>query len=310
MAKYSQIIPASQKILSDPAYKGQPLTLRQLYYRLVAANIIKNKRSSYNSLSRIMVKARELGEIDDTKIIDNARQVHVYNQPVGVQPLGAVGFVNTLKPEEYHNHAIDLWKELESSYCYDYWRDQDEFIECWVEKDALAGVVMAMAHQYRVTVCPSRGYASYTYLKRQAVDGRFADVKKDIVILDFRDHDPSGIQMTSDVQTRFTRYGMDKNIVVDRIALTYEQVQKHKLVPNPTKRLEGDPSKFADPRAAFYVHRYGDRCWELDALPPDVLQALIKKAIEEHINKSAWKRSVDLETKYKKELKKLFEDDF
>jgi hypothetical protein len=59
--KYNEIVPKVNAILKQYEY---PLTLRQVYYRLVAAGAIKNTRSNYTSLSSILVKARERGEVD------------------------------------------------------------------------------------------------------------------------------------------------------------------------------------------------------------------------------------------------------
>jgi hypothetical protein len=59
--KYNEIVPKVNAILKQYEY---PLTLRQVYYRLVAAGDIENMRSNYTSLSSILVKARERGEVD------------------------------------------------------------------------------------------------------------------------------------------------------------------------------------------------------------------------------------------------------
>lgn len=180
---YLSIVESTNKILSEYSY---PLTLRQIYYRLVANGMIPNRRSAYNSLSKWLVKARERGDIDDTKIEDRARSVIT----------GVEGYDS---PDEFVDAAENWLHGFGSEYHANLWSNQAVYVEVWVEKDALSRVIARAAEPFRVTVCPSRGYASYTYLKRMAVDDRYATVDKPIVILDFRDHDPSGIQMTEDL---------------------------------------------------------------------------------------------------------------
>jgi hypothetical protein len=130
------------------------------------------------------------------------------------------------------------------------------------------------------------------------VDGRLSTVDKPIVLLDFRDHDPSVLQMTEDLRTRFGKYAKDQELEVKRIALTIDQVKKHSLIPNPTKR--------ADSRSANYVAEYGDQCWELDAIPPDELQRLVASSIEQYIDPTPWNAGLEQEKKDKSALKERF----
>lgn len=279
---YATIVEATKKILSEYSF---PLTLRQIYYRLVANGMIPNKRSAYNSLSKWLVKAREDAAIDDTRIEDRSRSV--------------IAHVNAYEsPDDFVSAAKDWFHNLGSEYYADLWETQAFHVEVWVEKDALSQVIARVAGPFRVTVCPSRGYSSYSYIKRVAVDERLSAVDKPIVLLDFRDHDPSGLQMTEDLQTRFDRYADDLEIEVKRIALTIDQVKKHSLIPNPTKRV--------DSRSAKYVAQYGDQCWELDAIPPDELQKLVTSAIKQHIDPSRWNAALEREQKDQAALKKRF----
>jgi len=283
MVKYEAVVAMTNRILGEYDF---PLTLRQIYYRLVAANILPNRRTAYNQLSKVLVKAREKNEVDDTRIEDRARQVLERKE----------GYDS---PESFVEAIRRYIKAMGSMYARDPWEDQDVFVEVWVEKDALARVVLNAAEPYRVTVCPSRGYSSYTYIKRMAIDDRLSSVGKPIVILDFRDHDPSGLQMTEDLANRFNKYGSNLEIEVRRIALTIDQVKEYSLLPNPTKK--------ADPRSPEYIAAYGDECWELDAIEPDELQRIVKESIEECIDDDRWKETLAVETTERQELEKRFE---
>jgi hypothetical protein len=247
---------------------------------MVADYKLPNKRSSYNGLSRQLVKARELGDVDDTRIEDRSRSV------LG----GDSGFSS---PGQYLQAKIQAFSG--NYYTRRMWADQPNYVEVWVEKDALSRVVSGACEGFRVVVAPSRGYSSYTYLKREAVDTRFYEyADRPIIILDFRDHDPSGIQMTQDLQTRLSKYASESDIIVKRIALTWDQVQRYHLDPNPVKN--------ADTRSAAYVEKYGSSCWELDALPPEVLSEMVRKAVSQEIDEDIWHETFDRSKKEKEEL--------
>lgn len=62
--KYAELVGAVKRIISGYSI---PLTLRQIYYRLVVAGLIANTRSDYNQLSSQLVTARENGDIDDSR---------------------------------------------------------------------------------------------------------------------------------------------------------------------------------------------------------------------------------------------------
>ena len=101
-----------------------PLTLRQIYYRLVASSLIPNKRSAYNQLSNALVKARENNEVDDTCIENQARQVLKRKA--------------AYDPERYVEAMENWFKSAGERYNVDLWAAQPVFVEVWVEKDALS----------------------------------------------------------------------------------------------------------------------------------------------------------------------------
>jgi hypothetical protein len=174
-------------------------------------------------------------------------------------------------PSEFKEAAQRWLHQLGEQYLRDVWLDQHHFVEVWVEKDALTQVIASVIQApLRVTTAPSRGYSSYTYLKREAVEGRFANIDKPITILDFRDHDPSGINMTDDLETRLkNKYGVEKDITIRRVALNMEQIDHYGL-----KEL-GQEVKPKDSRSKDYIARFGDKGWELDTIEPSELQRIV-----------------------------------
>jgi len=289
--KYSQIVPLVNKILSQYTMK---LTLRQIYYRLVALHNYPNKRSSYNQLSSQLVTAREKGEVDERRIEDRTRRF-LLDTTDFISRYSGYGYGGYEKLKDFEDFIRETFLDYWEKYQRDLWQDQEEFVVIWIEKDALSRVVARSGDKYRVITAPSRGYASYTYI-RQAISLLPKD--KQIIILHFSDHDSSGLDMTRDLETRFYRYSR-KNIKVQRVALTYDQVQKYGLDPNPTKTT--------DTRAANYIDQYGMECWELDAIEPNELQRIVTEAIEQHVNLEQWEKSVKQEADDKRKLEETFD---
>jgi hypothetical protein len=198
----------------------------------------------------------------------------------------------------------------------------------WVEKQALAGVLEPVAREYRVTLMVNKGYSSQSAMFESAqrirhgmmttgdpavidderaaeigVHGRapgyvdYNDVQADRegCVLYLGDHDPSGEDMVRDVQERLVMLGVDGNMFgVTKVALTMEQIQKYKPPPNP--------AKLTDSRAAEYVAKHGTSSWEVDALPPDVLVALIRSALDSQVSKSTKQSVLEREAHERKAL--------
>lgn len=181
------------------------------------------------------------------------------------------------------------------------WTSQPEFVLVWIEKDALSRVVSNIADRYNVKTAPSRGYASYTYIKDAIA---MLPEDKPATILHFADHDPSGFDMTRDLQSRFEKYSeledLDLDITVERIALTFDQVQRYSLAPNPTKE--------ADPRFPQYLGEFGNQCWELDAIDPDELQELVLTAITDYIDAEIWNHIMSDQREEEQELEETFSE--
>ena len=280
--KYEETVAAVNNVIGQYSI---PLTLRQIYYRLVAAGLIPNRRSAYNGLSAQLVTARERGEVDERRINDRSRSIedHAYDSP---------------------NDFLDaiIWT-TENRFFRRFWETQEVYCEAWVEKDALSQVIAGAVEDMNTIVAPSRGYSSFSYV-RDAVR-RFTKNRGDaerVVVLHLTDHDPSGLDMTRDLQTRFNAYSARGQVIeVKRVALTIDQVQEYNLIPNPTK--------ITDSRAAGYMDQYGDECWELDAIEPDELVRLVKEAVEGQVTDwDAWNEAKAQELRERDELRDLFDE--
>ena len=116
---------------------------------------------------------------------------------------------------------------------------------------------------------------------------------KKTVVLHLGDHDPSGIDMTRDIQDRLYDIFCSE-AEVKRIALTMSQIKKYNPPPNP--------AKMSDTRAREYIAEYGTESWELDALPPKVIHTLIKDTVDEYTDKEKRQVRLDEQVEHKKRL--------
>lgn len=230
------------------------LTLRQLYYQLVSRDVIPNKTEEYAKLSVLLGKGRMAGYVDWDSIEDRIRRPYL--------PYWVLDIPDAM------NDVIKQYRLDRQAY-------QDCYIEVWVEKDALSGVLKRVTSEYHVNLMVNRGYSSITAM--HDAYNRFARVERmgqEGVILYLGDHDPSGVDMVRDISTRLTEFGV--NVEVDHIALTDEQISQYNPPPNP--------AKVSDPRAKDYIAKYGNTSWEVDALRPDVLHKLVVASIEGRID--------------------------
>jgi hypothetical protein len=280
--------PANKKRLTQineiiEEYQAQDyiLTLRQLYYQLVSRGIIPNKQNEYAKLSNLLKEGRMSGIVDWKAIEDRLRQPESpssWSSPESI--LDAVTKQYMLPRQE----------------------GQGVYLEVWVEKDALSGVLSRVTEQYHVPILVNRGYSSvsamYESFKRfnqAALSGQ------SIHIIYLGDYDPSGIDMIRDIRARIMEFfdgaGTDVDFKVTPIALTQSQIKKYNPPPNP--------AKMTDPRAGAFVAMHGALSWEVDALRPEILNSLLTNAIEAEIDMEVYQGILDQEHVDKARLRAL-----
>lgn len=257
--KSEALIHKANEILEEYAGLGLDLTLRQLYYQFVARDIIPNSFKEYKKLQSLINDARLAGRIDWDCIEDRTRNLQSW--PTQDSPDAAIA------------EAARYYRE-------DKWEPQPFHVEVWVEKDALLGVIEKACGKYQTPFFSCRGYTSQSEVWNSAQ--RLARFGKPAVILHLGDHDPSGVDMSRDIQERMTLFEAD-NVEVRRIALTMEQIKKKNPPPNP--------AKITDSRAAEYIKRFGPKSWELDALDPKFIISLVEEATEEFLDPDIWEDS-------------------
>lgn len=263
-----EIIEIANDIISDYAADGMRLTLRQLYYQFVARDYIPNKQKEYDNLGVLISKARIGGLVDWDAIEDRTRNLKAHQR--WIDP----------------GHIIGAAR---SSFKIDHWHGQENRVEVWIEKEALVGVIADICADLDVDYFACRGYVSQSEMWTAAMRMQeYADEGQHTTILHLGDHDPSGMDMTRDIADRQKLFGgcMD----IQRIALNMKQIRKYSPPPNP--------AKLTDSRCDAYINEYGSDSWELDALEPRVLKALIEQHVSKRRDDDIYKKTLKREKKY------------
>ena len=260
--KSQYLLDRIEEIIIDYQSKGYRLTLRQLYYQMVSRDYVPNSLKSYNTIGNLINNARLAGIIDWSVIEDRVRTAEV---------------------NSHWNNPNQILSAAVNSYYKDHWKNQENYIEVWCEKDAVSNIIQPVCSKYDVLFMANRGYSSqsamyeaYQRLQKAINNEKYA------VIIYFGDHDPSGIDMTRDIEDRMGLflYGEGKFKQVDRQALNKDQIKRY----NPPR----NPAKITDTRFNKYSLIYGESSWELDALDPGILSDIVENAILKYMNKSVF----------------------
>lgn len=189
---------------------------------------------------------------------------------------------------DYHGDVCNLEVDNEHTYI-----ATVDVHNCWIEKEALAGVFERICRELRVPYLSCRGYTSQSEMWRAGRRLKQAQRRGQIpIIYHFGDHDPSGINMGEDIQKRLDLFMGGPEF--HRLALNMDQVEQYNPPPNPAKET--------DARFRAYRDQFGDESWELDALEPTILSNLVREAIEGIIDQDAWDRATEEENKHRRLL--------
>lgn len=259
--------------------QGYDLSLRQLYYQLVAANVVPNTEQSYKRIGSILSDARLAGLVDWEAIADRGRELVTNN---------------------HWDSPGELVRTYSRHFWFDTWDDQPYHVEVMVEKQALEGVLEPVCRKLDVGFTANKGYSSSSAM--YAAGKRMGDMLyhgKSVAVIYLGDHDPSGVDMSRDVEDRLKLFAgwtvhedgqvvesgaYEGEFIVERIALNMDQIRQYKPPPNPTK--------LTDSRATGYISQFGHTCWELDALQPSTLASLVEQAVGQYREEELWQAAL------------------
>lgn len=244
-----------------------PVTLRQLFYRLVSLQLMRNSASDYTMLAQRTAALRREGKFPD--LIDESRQIHVADSFDG--------------PAEVLNAALD-------SYRRDRTEGQPYTVFLGTEKRGIVKQLEAwFGDELGIPILALGGYPTTPYM--QKIAQYVEEHHRPALVIYAGDLDCDGEDIDRD-------FGVKSGLEIMKIALTMAQVEQFQL---PVA-----PGKDSSPRAWAFTEKYGRNIQvELDALDPDVLRRLYKETLEKFWNPTAYEAAVQREAEERTQLEQI-----
>jgi hypothetical protein len=247
-----------------------PLTLRQIFYRLVGAYGCEKTERAYERLGEHLVRARRARLVPMEAIRDDGGTVITPTMWAGAEE-----FLDTVRDQ-----AGRLWLDRTAG--------QKTRLAVICEAAGMAPQLARVTRPYGVTVMSSSGFDSLT--EKHAFAAELANHDRPTEVLHIGDHDPSGVSMFAafleDVEAFCRNLGGAATFT--RLAVTPAQIATHGLPTAPPKSTD---------RRAFN----GETC-QAEALAPDVLAEILRDAVEARIDRRAFDRVLRREHKVQREL--------
>ncbi len=225
------------------------MTVRQVFYQATVRGIIEKTEAGYTKVQTDLVLMRRSGKLPYGWLADNTRWQR--------------------KPITYTSieHALNATAQL---YRKSLWSDAANYVEVWLEKDALAGVIDPITWAYDVPLMVARGYASLSFLHTAAE--YINELEAPAFIYHLGDFDPSGVDAAEKIEKTLRELAPSAKIHFERLAVTPSQIAAWRLPSRPTKASDTRAAKFDSTVSV-----------ELDAIPPSRLRALVEDAITGHL---------------------------
>jgi len=256
--------------IKDLVKSERPMTVRQIYYRLVSQGAIGKTEGEYKTtVCRLLVEMRRRGELPYHWIADNTRWQR--------------------KPDTYSSMG-EMLRLTQQTYRRALWENQDADVEIWLEKDALAGVLYDVTAEWDVPLMVTRGYPSLTFLHSSAES--MAEHKPTYIYY-FGDHDPSGIDIPRKVERDLRAFAPFAEIHFERVAVTEAQIAEYDLPTRPTKKTDSRSKSFEGESV------------EVDAIPPRDLRNLAYDCILKHIDHRALQQLRKVEAAERQSLESM-----
>jgi hypothetical protein len=234
--------------LYDIVEEAKPATVRQVYYLATVAGLVPKTENGYDMVQTDLTLMRRDGTVPYNWLADSTRWQR--------------------KPQTFDSIEQAL-EDTARLYRKALWTDADAYVEIWLEKDALAGVVYPVTEKFDVPLMVARGYASLSFLHEAAEYIAGLDVPAHIYHCG--DFDPSGQDAARAIEKSLREMAPDAEIHFERLAVTREQIAQWSLPTRPTKQTDSRAKGF------------GVVSVELDAIPPNRLRDIVQAAIERHL---------------------------
>lgn len=256
----------------------QYITDRQFYYYLVEQPL--------GSPIRLDVSTRKKATNAYAKVID----LTVTCRLAGIIPLDSILDDTDLLGTQQYDCSLERYIINQAAdYRSNWFENQPNYVECWLEKRALSRIFLSITDEYGVYLSVSGRYPSLAQVK-SAID-RFQEHDKPKVILYFGDLDPTGKDMPRYLRDTFPELGCS-DVTIQEITINKSDVEEYNLPTIPLKEK--------DKRTNWYMETFEvDYGVEIDALPPSILRQKIKSSIEKYtdLEKLEGKKAEDTELK-------------
>jgi hypothetical protein len=286
-----------------------PLTVRQIFYRLVASDGYDKTESAYVKLAEMLTRARRASMLGS----DRGSTPMIPFSAIRDDKLRARSAFFYEGPDEFKDSIL----ESASGYKLDHQDGQPQHVEMWCEAQGMMPVLAGIAEPYSIRVSSSGGYDSITTKHNLArrVAGRWDDEKKSTLLLHVGDFDGSGEDM-------FNNLTMDVGMMVhqltgastepfatERVALTAEQVVERNVITAPPKPSDSRTKAFVE-RHWEVVDWHGDTdiSAQLEALTPTDLRELFEEVITGHLDMDAYQEVLDREGRERDAFSALLRD--
>jgi hypothetical protein len=229
----------------------KPMTVRQVFYQATVRGLVPKTENGYQMVATALGDMRRAKLLPFHWIADTTRWQR--------------------KPRTYSTVAHAL-AETAKFYRRSLWDDAPAYVEIWIEKDALSGVVYPVTSEYDVPLMSAKGYPSLSFL--HAAAEQMASEERPCFIYQFGDHDPSGVDAARAIEESLREMAPHAEIHFERKAVTPAQIDAWQLPSRPTKA--------SDPRSKNWT---GGESVELDAIDPETLRGLVRGSIERHVDR-------------------------
>ncbi|MFO1143167.1 MAG: hypothetical protein U1E59_12365 [Amaricoccus sp.] len=241
-------VEAQREAIHGIVSRMRPMTVRQVFYQATVLGIVDKTEGGYDKVQTDLKVMRETGALPFSWLADNTRWQR--------------------RPTTYPSVQAAL-EETARLYRKSLWDNADAYVEIWLEKDTLSGVIWPITNLYDVPLMVARGYASLTFLNNSAE--HMAEVGKPVFVYHLGDFDPSGVNAGEKIEETLRRMAPEADITFERLGVLPEQIEAWNL---PTR-----PTKASDSRAKGF----GDFSVDLDAIEPSRLRSIVDDALQRHL---------------------------
>ena len=183
-------------------------------------------------------------------------------------------------------------------YSRDHWLTQANYVELWVGKQSMDGVLARTAARRSVGITNTHGFSSISQLVDAARDIASRAAGRPVTILEVDDCDPSAETAWKTIEARLIRHAPEVNFTFTKVAVTRE------MRDDPDLALDTRPTKDSTHGNAA---DFGESV-EVDAMPPDLLRAMVDEHIEALIDHEAWDESVETEEREQERWQRAIEE--